>query len=55
MSSVPLGVLAMMYEAVLDDPSAPRPTIAQMRRMVKMLIDRALVLGPVDRFGRPVR
>lgn len=39
----------MMYEAVLDDPSAPRPTIAQMRRMVKMLIDRALVLGPVDR------
>ena len=46
--SCPLDVLAWLYEAVVNDPDSPVPTISQLRRMVKCLIDRSVVLGPVD-------
>lgn len=46
--SCPLDVLAWLYEAVVNDPGSPVPTISQLRRMVKCLIDRSVVLGPVD-------
>ena len=43
---VPLEALIWMMEAV-DDSSTV--TIAQLRRMIKCLIDRSLVLGPIDK------
>jgi hypothetical protein len=46
--SVPLEALGWMYSAVADADVAA-PTIAMLRRLVKALIDRSLVLGPVDK------
>lgn len=42
---VPLEALLWMMEASSDEQP---PTMAQLRRMTKALIDRALILGPVD-------
>eukprot|EP01051_Picozoa_sp_SAG22_P004479 SAG22_NODE_242_length_14104_cov_13.581935_4_plen_781_part_00 len=49
----PLEVVQLMYEAahpVVDDRSSwSPPSVIQIRRYLKMLIDRSLVLGSVDR------
>ena len=48
----PLELLAMMYEAeVCCDGSEPagRPTLLNIRRWLKVLLNRSLVLGTVDR------
>eukprot|EP01052_Picozoa_sp_SAG31_P030464 SAG31_NODE_3127_length_4646_cov_6.057620_2_plen_484_part_00 len=49
----PLEVLAMMYEAEVssdrDVPGSKRPTLLNLRRWLKTLLDRSLALGTVDR------
>jgi hypothetical protein len=45
----PLDVLSMVYEASVEGKSK-RPSILNCRRWLKLLIDRSLVLGTVDRF-----
>ena len=49
----PLDVLAMMYEAEVssddDVPGSKRPTLLNLRRWLKTLLDRSLALGTVDR------
>ena len=51
----PLEVLAMMYEAEVssddDVPGSKRPTLLNLRRWLKMLLDRSLALGTVDKPG----
>jgi len=51
----PLEVLAMMYEAEVssddDVPGSQRPTLLNLRRWLKMLLDRSLALGTVDKPG----
>ena len=48
---MPLEVVSIMYTAVLDDDGQPmvRPNPLNTRRWLKVLIDRSLVLGTVDR------
>ena len=44
---IPLEMLQWVMEAEAG-PSLPKPSIQNLRRWVKALIDRSLVLGPVD-------
>eukprot|EP01051_Picozoa_sp_SAG22_P020250 SAG22_NODE_4022_length_1418_cov_1.245641_1_plen_441_part_10 len=50
---VPLEVLAMMYEAEVstdaDTPGSKRPTLMNLRRWTRVLQQRSLVLGTVDK------
>ena len=45
----PLEVLQWIYEAETGSDAAEVPPILELRRWTKLLIDRALVLGPVDK------
>jgi hypothetical protein len=49
-TSAPLDILALVFQAGCStaDNRAKRPRIMMMRRWLKVLIDRSLVLGPVD-------
>ena len=50
---VPLGMLAMLFQAGASTEAKPvkRPSILMIRRWLKILIDRSLVLGTVDRMS----
>ena len=50
---VPLDALAMIFEAgaSTDEKPVKRPSILSIRRWLKVLIERSLVLGTVDRMS----
>ena len=50
---VPLEVLALIFQAASssDETLVPRPRIMTLRRWLKLLLDRSLLLGTVDRIS----
>ena len=48
---IPLDILALVFQAGCSTPEtvAKRPRIMMMRRWLKVLLDRSLVLGTIDR------
>lgn len=55
-TQVPIEVVAMLFEAEADAPALPKPpSLLNIRRYLKVLIDRSLVLGSVDRPSLHVR
>lgn len=54
---LPIEVIAALFEAESETPLAKPPSIWKIRKWLKVLIDRSLVLGTVDRpslHGRPI-
>ena len=48
-TTCPLECLQLMYDAVYEIPAGKPTSVLYLRRWLKMLIDRSLVLGTVDR------
>eukprot|EP01043_Picozoa_sp_COSAG02_P063948 COSAG02_NODE_9206_length_2289_cov_1.807306_1_plen_144_part_00 len=46
---LPIEVVASLFEAESETPLAKAPSLLNIRRWLKVLIDRSLILGTVDR------